>query len=573
MLGTALRETFREGYDRKKLTTDILAGIVVGIVALPLSLALAIASGVSPERGLYTVVTAGAIVALLGGSRVQVTGPTAAFVVLLLPVVQKYGLSGLLTAGLLAGFLLIALGVMKWGEIIRYVPHPVTTGFTTGIALVIATLQVKDFFGFPMANPSDFMERMQTIALHVPDWNWRETLIAGTTLFLLFNTQRVIPRIPTPIIALAAVTLLELLLERFVPGWSVATIANRFNYTFHGQTLPGVPQMAPSFEIPWMAAGSTQTLSWQYLRELFPSACAIAMLGAIESLLSAVVSDGMIQKRHEPNAELLALGIGNVVAPFFGGIAATGAIARTTTNVRFGGRSPIAAFTHAVVIFTVLLLFAPYVSYMPMAGLAALLIFVAWNMAERHNFLNILKLGTREDKLVLLTCFFLTVIFDMTVGVGVGMGLAAVLFVHRMARLGEGQVLTEFDSADSDETLSIPDDVFYYRVAGALFFGAAQRAFTRLSIPPHKTTVVLDISDVHAMDITGMTALNTVLKEILTQKKRIYLIVRAPNVLQKLDRLETFVKERDKTIFVERSPQPILDRLGRPPPPPAASGH
>lgn len=561
MICAGLKETFREGYDRGKLITDIQAGIVVAIVALPLSMALAIASGVAPQNGLYTAFIGGALIALLGGSRVQVSGPTAAFVVLLLPVVQKFGLSGLLTAGFIAGLILLAMGLMRWGEIIQYVPHPVTTGFTTGIALVIATLQFKDFFGLQMSNPSDFMERMKVIFESLLTLDWRELMLSSITLVILFKAHAWTKKVPAPIIALTAITALDLLLEKFLPGWSAATINNRFHYIYNGQTYPGVPQTIPMLMWPWMAGGETHLLNWAYIRDLFPSAFAIAMLGAIESLLSAVVADGMIQKRHDPNNELTALGIGNIIAPFFGGIAATGAIARTTTNVRFGARSPIAAFTHAIVIFLILVLFAPFVGYIPMSALASLLLFVAWNMAERHNFANILRMGTREDKMVLTACFSLTVIFDMTVGVGVGMVLASVLFIHRMSRLAEGKILTVVEEGDADEPLQIPDSVFYYRISGALFFGAAQRAFHRVAIPPKAANVILDISRVQVMDVTGMVALSTVLKDILVQKKTVYIIVQAPNVLEKLNRLDIFRDNKGKAIIVEKSVQQLLPRL------------
>ncbi|MBV9079864.1 MAG: C4-dicarboxylic acid transporter DauA, partial [Elusimicrobia bacterium] len=329
---SALREKFHQGYTGADFQADILSGIIVGTVALPLGMALAIASGVPPQLGLYTVVIAGGAVALLGGSRFQVTGPTAAFVVILVPVVHKFGVSGLLVAGLLAGVLLVAMGLARMGQLIQFIPYPVTTGFTSGIALVIATLQIKDFFGLhPAMTPDGFAGRLHAYWQARGTWSPADFLVGAVTLAILILWPRVHKRIPSPVIALGFVTIATVVAHRLSPAFNVATIGSRFSSIVGGVTVAGIPPTPPSIGFPWRRAvdGSSLPLNFATIHSLAPSAFAIAMLAAIESLLSAVVSDAMAQTRHDPDAELLALGVGNILCPFFGGIPATGAIART----------------------------------------------------------------------------------------------------------------------------------------------------------------------------------------------------------------------------------------------------
>ncbi|HYG70373.1 MAG TPA: SulP family inorganic anion transporter, partial [Anaeromyxobacteraceae bacterium] len=337
---SALRAVFREGYGRADLRADLMAGLVVGVVALPLAMALAIAVGVPPQHGLYTAIVAGAVVAALGGSRMQVSGPTAAFIAILVPIQAQFGLSGLLVSGLLAGVILIAMGLFRLGKLIQFIPHPVTTGFTSGIAVVIATLQLKDFLGLRLAsNPEHFFDRIAAFWAARGTFSPWELLVGVVTLALLLGLPKVTKRVPAPIVALPVAALFALALSAFVPGLQLATIATRFHYEVGGQLLPGIPQLPPAPLWPWLATvpgEPTLSLSWATLRALLPGAFAIAVLGAIESLLSAVIADGVTRTQHDPDSELLALGVGNVVAPFFGGIAATGAIARTATNIRSG---------------------------------------------------------------------------------------------------------------------------------------------------------------------------------------------------------------------------------------------
>lgn len=506
----ALRAAWREGYTGATFRADLMAGLVVGIVALPLAMALAIAVGVPPQHGLYTAIVAGAVVAALGGSRTQVTGPTAAFIVILAPVFTRFGLAGLLVAGVLAGLILIAMGLFRMGKLIEFIPHPVTTGFTAGIATVIAVLQLKDLFGLrPEHVPEHFAERVVALAGAAATASPWEFLVGAVTFALLLAVPRVTRRVPAPLIALAAAAILAALLARFA-GVEVDTIASRFQSVIGGRQVQGIPQLPPLPLLPWLApgpGGEPLTLGFSTLRALLPSAFAIAMLGAIESLLSAVVADGMARTRHDPDAELLALGVGNVVTPFFGGIPATGAIARTATNVRSGGRTPIASVVHAATILAAVIALAPALGYLPMSALAALLLLVAWNMSEAKHFLHTIKVAPRSDVAVLLTCYGLTVFTDMVIGVGVGLGLAAMLFMRRMAEVTEATLV---EPAETALPGSVPPGVVVYRVRGPLFFGAAQKAMGALeAIADDARVVVFWLDQVPAMDATGLVALES----------------------------------------------------------------
>ena len=520
-LAVALRRAFAKGYGRPELRADLLAGLVVGVVAIPLSMALAMAVGAPPQHGLYTAAIAGAVAAGLGGSKFQVTGPTAAFVVILAPIVAKYGLAGLLTAGMLAGLILIALGAAGLGRLIRFVPFPVTTGFTTGIALVIATLQLKDIFGLETGPlPDGYTAKLAALARASGTINGYELTAALVTLAGLLLVPRWTRRVPAPLIAIGAVSVLAVIAHAIFPDFEVATIGSRFTTTIDGETVRGIPAVLPTPSAPWEGH-----LSWAMIRDLFPAAVAIALLGAIESLLSAVIADGMTGTKHDSNTEVVALGVANLVAPFFGGIAATGALARTATNVRAGARSPIAAIAHSAVIVLALLVLAPLLSYVPMASLAALLLLVAWNMSERHHFAGIIRLGSRSDIAVLLTCFVLTVLIDMVVSVTVGFILAALLFMHRMAEITEGHVeLEEADEPDEDRP-PLPPGVLRYRIDGPLFFGAAESAMQALHASRTDTfqVMILDLARVPAIDSTGFTALDDAVRALVKNHKLVVL--------------------------------------------------
>jgi sulfate permease, SulP family len=503
----ALRRTFAQGYTIDRLRKDALAGLVVGIVALPLSMALAIAVGVAPQHGLYTAIVAGIVVALTGGSKHQVTGPTAAFIVILAPITSKYGFSGLLTAGLMAGVLLVAMGAMRLGRFIEFIPYPVTTGFTAGIATVIATLQVKDVLGLPVAKlPDGYVEKIDAM------WGARhgasvaELVVAAATLALLLLWPRVTKTVPAPLVAIVLISVVATLLGRAVPAFHVATIGSRFP--------GGIPQQPPLPMLPWGSGGMTFTK----FRELLSPALAIAVLGAIESLLSAVIADAMTGKKHDPNGELLGLGLGNIVAPFFGGIAATGALARTATNIRAGATSPFASVIHSLAVLAMILVAAPLVSYVPMAALAALLLLVAYNMSDLRHVVHIVRVAPRSDAAVLLTCFVLTVVFDMVVAISVGVVLAALLFMKRMSELTRSRVLAP--ASDTDESRSLPKDVSVYEIAGPLFFGAAERAMGAIETAGvGARVVVLALGTVPVIDATGLVALESAIERLRVAKK------------------------------------------------------
>lgn len=519
-IATALRSAFRKGYRASDLRADLLSGLVVGIVALPLSMALAVATGVPPQQGLYTAIVAGFAVALLGGSAFQVSGPTAAFIVILAPIVGKHGLSGLLTAGLLAGIMLMLMGVLRLGRLIEFIPHPVTTGFTAGIAAVIGTLQVKDALGLKVDKmPDVFLERVHAMWEARSSASVVELSITLITLGLLLGVPRLTKKVPAPLIAIGAVTVGVTLLQHYsLSNLTFATIGSRFQTVIDGEVVRGIPRLPPIPGLPW----GEGLPSFSTLNELLMPAFAIAMLGAIESLLSAVIADGMTGERHDPNAELFALGVGNVLAPFFGGIAATGALARTATNVRSGARSPISGAFHAIVVLTSVLLFAPYVAYVPMASLAALLLLVAYNMSEVRHFVHVVRVAPKSDVTILLTCFFLTVVFDMVFAVSIGVVLAALLFMRRMATLTRSELMVP--RSQSGSSFDVPSGVALFRIAGPLFFGAAQRAMGALdAIDAKARVVVLDIGQVSTIDATGLVALESALARLRRGQKFVVL--------------------------------------------------
>jgi SulP family sulfate permease len=541
----ALRRTLAQGYGAPQLKADMMAGVVVGIVALPLSMALAIAVGVPPQHGLYTAIVGGFVVAALGGSKHQVTGPTAAFIVILAPIVTKYGLSGLLTAGLMAGVFLIGMGLARLGRLIEFIPHPVTTGFTAGIAVVIATLQVKDALGLDVKLPDSYAEKI------VAMWGARgtaslaELAVAAVTLGLLLIIPRFTKRIPAPLLAIAAVSIATAILSRVVPSFHVVTIGTRFHSQVGSRVVAGIPPLPPLPRLPWGAQG----LSFATIHDLIGPALAIAMLGAIESLLSAVIADAMTGKKHDPNAELLALGIGNVIAPFFGGIAATGALARTATNIRAGAVSPIAAMIHALFVLAAILIAAPLVAYVPMAALAGLLLLVAWNMSEMRHAIHIVRVAPRSDVFVLAICFFLTVVFDMVVAIGTGVVLAALLFMRRMSELTSARLMMP---NLTDASRSVPKGVVVYEIAGPLFFGAAQRAMQTLdAIGSDVRVVVLALGAVPVIDATGLVALESSLVRLKTHKKIVILAGPLPEPHEIFEKVN--LEEHHDNVFITKT--------------------
>ena len=532
----AWRQTLKAGYSFKALRGDLAAGLTVGIIAIPLAMALAIAVGVAPQYGLYTVLVAAPLIALTGGSRFNVSGPTAAFVVILLPITQQFGLGGLLLCTMLAGLIMIAMGLGRAGRLIEFVPYPVTLGFTAGIGIVIATLQLKDLLGLSLSSqPLHYLEQVQVLLLALPSAHLGDALVAALSLAVLILWPRWVPKVPGHLAALAMGTVAGLALEAL--GIPLATLGERFSYNLDGVLHAGIPPFLPDFAWPWQlpaANGQPLNLSFELIRQLLAPAFAIAMLGAIESLLCAVVADGMTGSKHDPNAELVGQGLGNLIAPLFGGITATAAIARSAANVRAGAFSPLAAIIHAGVVLVAILLLAPLFSYLPMAALAALLLMVAWNMSEAGHVLHTLRIAPRSDVLVLLTCLILTVLFDMVLAVGVGLLLAAGLFIKRMSDLTDTAALPRhFHQALKD----LPEHVLVYAIRGPLFFGAAEKALSVLRRFNNDVKVVIvDISAVPLLDMTALAALDNVLRDYRKQSVGLVLVGTSSRVRLKLRR-------------------------------------
>lgn len=490
--------TTLQGYTRDQLLTDITAGVIVGIVALPLAIAFAIASGVSPERGLFTAIVGGFLISALGGSRVQIGGPTGAFVVIVYAIVQQHGVEGLALATLMAGGILVGFGLARLGAAIKFIPYPVTIGFTSGIALIILSGEVKDFLGLRMGPvPAALVARWRTLGAHLSSLNPWAAAVALLTVAIVVTWPRVSRRIPSPFVALlcttAAVQLLHL---------PVDTIGSRFGVINAALPAPALP-----------------AVSFQQIPALVGAAFTIALLGAVESLLSAVVADGMIGGRHRSNMELVAQGIANIASPLFGGMPATGAIARTATNVKNGGRTPIAGMTHAITLLLVTLFFGRWAGLIPMATLAGILVVVAYGMSEWRTFVAEFR-APKSDVAVLLTTFLLTVLWDLTVAIEVGMVLAAFLFMRRMAEVTNISVLTHElqdprDDFENDPNAVrrrvVPAGVEVYEISGPFFFGAAETFRDRLAgiaVPPK--VLILRMRHVPAIDSTGLHALRDV---------------------------------------------------------------
>ncbi|MCK9161928.1 MAG: sulfate permease [Arcobacter butzleri] len=491
--------TLKQGYKLDYFKSDLFSGITVAIVALPLAMAFAIASGVEPERGLFTAIIAGLLISIFGGSKVQIGGPTGAFVVILYDIVLRFGYDGLAIATIMAGVILIMMGFLRFGVVLRYIPYPVITGFTTGIALIIFSSTIKDFFGLNIEQlPSDFIGKWEQYFLHIKDINIFAVIIAAFSIYIILKLKKQYPKIPGPIVAVIISGFIVYLF-----GIGVETIESKFG---------SIPNTLPSPSFP--------ELSYEKIKALIPSATTIALLAAIESLLCAVVADGMTGDRHDSNTELIGQGISNIGSILFGGIAATGAIARTATNVKSGAKTPISGIIHAIFIFLFMYALTEYIVKIPMATLAAILIIVAWNMSEIEHFIHILK-GPKSDALVLLITFLLTVLVDLTVAVQVGVILAAFLFIKRITDVIDVQdnkiKFNEFyaqndDIVDDPDAISkkiIPDGVEVYEINGPFFFGVADRLQNVLDKIENKPKVfILRMRKVPVIDATAMHALS-----------------------------------------------------------------
>ena len=497
---------FRKGYSRSNFARDLMAGTIVGIVALPLAIAFAIASGVGPEKGLITAVIAGFLISLLGGSRVQIGGPTGAFVVIVAGIIGSYGIDGLIISTIMAGIIMVLFGLLRLGSVIRFVPYPLTVGFTSGIAVLIFTSQIKDFLGLQTGDlPADFIGKIEVLGQNLDSINWGAVALAAMSVLVTIFWSRITTKIPGSLIALIlSVALVPLL------GLDVETIGSKF-----GEISGSIP--APAFP----------NVNMDLIVKHIAPAFTIAMLGSIESLLSAVVSDGMIGGRHRSNTELIAQGIANIGSGLFGGIPATGAIARTATNVKNGGRTPVAGIVHAIVLLVIMLFAGKWAVYIPLSCLAGILVVVAYNMSEWRSFMGILK-GSKYDIMVLLTAFFLTVIVDLTVAIQVGMVLAALLFMKRMADVGEVKPLVSYPIEEMDDAvmvgMKLPDNVDVFEISGPMFFGVANKfKEVMYNIADHADVIIIRMRNVPMVDATGMHNFNSMLHTFLHKRKHIML--------------------------------------------------
>ena len=490
-----------KNYDKKTFTADLMAGIIVGIVALPLAIAFGIASGVSPEKGIITAIVAGLMISVFGGSKVQIGGPTGAFIVIIYGIIEQYGMSGLTVATLMAGDFLVMFGLLHLGTIIKYIPYPIVVGFTSGIAVTIFSTQMKDFFGLTIDKvPSDFIEKWICYIQHFDTIDMWSLAIGVLSVLIIVLLPKISKKIPGSLIAIIATTIVAILLKQYAGVESIETIGDRFSIS---SELPGA-------EVP--------ELSWLTIKGLVAPALTIAILGAIESLLSATVADGVIGDRHNSNNELIGQGLANLVCPLFGGIPATGAIARTMTNINNGGKTPVAGIIHAVVLLLIFLFLMPLAQYIPMACLAGVLVVVSYNMCGIPSFLGILR-NPKSDITVLLVTFFLTIIFDLTIAIEVGLVIACLLFMRRMAETSDVHLVRDIDIeaesdlfAHNDEHLEVPRNVEMYEIDGPYFFGAGNKAEELMSRFNEKPAVrIRRMRRVPFIDSTGIHNLTNII--------------------------------------------------------------
>ena len=515
----AILEAKRAGLLSKKYwLSNILAGVIVGVVALPLAMAFAIASGAKPEQGLYTAIVAGGLTSLFGGSRLQIAGPTGAFIVILAGITAKYGIEGLQMATLMAGVMLMLMGLTRLGGVIKYIPDPVIVGFTSGIGVIIFVGQWKDFFGLsPATGAEHFHEKFWHLIQTLPGLQLETTVLGLLTLAVLILSPRIFKRIPSPLVAMVVATVVQW----YFQFENVATIGSAFG---------GIPQSLPHFQMP--------SVTFSEVLQLIGPAFTIALLGAIESLLSAVVADGMTNTKHDSNQELVGQGIANIFSPLFGGFASTGAIARTATNIRNGGSSPMAGLVHVITLVIIILVLAPLASHIPLCALSAILFVVAYNMSEMHRFSHMVRTAPRPDVAVLLITFLLTVFGDLVIAVNIGVLLACLLFMKRMSEavIIEQQAHKELIEETGNIDFKLPPKTVVFTMEGPFFFGAAQHLESALeNVHGHAEILVLRLGKVPFIDATGMQSLWDLLDNCKRHKTRLVLSEVRPNVLKKLN--------------------------------------
>lgn len=533
-------------YTKEQFYSDLMAGIIVGIVALPLAIAFGIASGVSPEKGIFTAIIAGFIISLLGGSRVQIGGPTGAFIVIVYGIIEQYGVTGLSIATIIAGLMLVAMGVLKLGTIIKFIPFPVVVGFTSGIALTIFATQIKDLFGLQIEKvPADFLNKWVVYAQNISSVNWWTLLIGLLSIVIISVTPRFSKKIPGSLLAIILMTVLVYFLKNSFGIQGIETIGDRFTIN------ASIPQ------------ANSYNIDFDTVRTLLPVAFTIAMLGAIESLLSATVSDGVIGSKHNSNTELIAQGVANIITPIFGGIPATGAIARTMTNINNGGRTPVAGIIHAIVLGLILFFLGGLTKHIPMACLAGVLMVVAYNMSEWRTFKSLMR-NTKSDVTVLLATFLLTVIFDLTIAIEVGLLLAVLLFLRRISEVSTVSVIQDVvDKTDyveegiESEKLEIPKGVSIYEIEGPFFFGVANKfEETMKQVGGSSKVRIIRMRKVPFIDSTGAHNLENLIKMSHKDKTRIVLSGVNDNVREVLQKVEI-----DKLIGNENICNNIIEAL------------
>jgi SulP family sulfate permease len=520
-IATALRAGLKN-YTTQTLRHDLIAGLIVSLIALPLSMALSIAVGLPPQNGLYTAIVAGIAAALLGGSMTQVSGPTAAFVVILAPIVAAFGLHGIIWCQIIAGVMLIALGSARLGKLITYVPYPVVTGFTAGIGVVIGTLALNDFFGLGIEHlKGDYIEKVIMLAQHFPGMSLPELAVGLVSLLTIIFFGRVTDKIPAPVVGIALGTLLAWVFNN--NGVHIDTLGSRFSYETAEGLKHGIPPYPPIFHLPTFAAGALLSIpGYAEFKTLLGPSMVIAALAALESLLSATVADSLAGTKHNPNAELNGLGVANILSGLASGIPATGAIARTATNIHAGAKTPIAAVIHALLILVYVLTLSPLINFIPMAALAALLLTVAYRMSHVKQFIRILRIAPHSDVIVLVGCFLLTVFIDMVAGVTAGMMLATLLFMKRISESTHSHVTSAQTGHETFHGRKLPPNVMIYHIDGPIFFCSTKQALERADdIGSNIKKLIIDLARVPLIDMTGMVAMKDFLNSVADEGREV----------------------------------------------------
>ena len=518
---TAWKASIREGISRKGLVGDTIAGIVVGVISLPLSMAFAISAGMSPQSGLYTAIVGGFVAGVFGGSRFQVSGPTAAFVVILIPIVREYGPAGLMISTVGAGVVLLLMGLLRWGKLIDFISFPVIAGFTLGIGISVAILQLRAFFGV-VAPPGDtIIHELVNVSTHLSSFSEGDLIVGFFTLLALFVWSFFFKNIPAPLVVLPISCILGVFLPEWIHLARISTIANHFSTTINGMTVHGIPPLCPTFSLPWnFPEGGTFHFTFSNAFPLLQGSFTIAILCSIETLVTAVCGDRLTGTRHDPNGELIGHGLASLVAPFFGGFGSSGAIPRTAANIQAGGKTPWASLVHSAFLLAAVLLFARYLGYLPLAAMAALLIYVAYFMSDIKGCVDIVRNATREEGGVLLLCAVLTVLFSMVTAIAVGLIVTSFLFMYKMTEMAstkEGvEVIHPDQEVDADPLpTTLPEGFRYFKIQGALFFGSAGRMTSEIKVEEGAKYVLIDFHDVPLIDSTGISQLKVTIKQLL----------------------------------------------------------